>query len=347
MTANTGTASISWLSAHGRLWYDDRWYRMAWIVWPQAIGLALFAGLWLAPASAPKPASWGKPVVERPADQPAQRQIPPKPPQQTAPPLQAQQPPADVPKSCRSGNYGQTIQACSALLATGNLKGIDLANIYRDRGWTYYLNEQYQLAMSDYDRAISINPGDAGFFNDRGLIWMALENNDRAMQDYDQSILLAPNYALPYMNRGRALANLKRPNEALVAFAAAIVRDASMWLAYENRALIYEQRADWRGCYDDGNKMTQLQPNNRLGYEYRGRAYLEVGQYQPAIDDFTRAISIDSGEIYSYRLRGRAYYFLNRFDNAMADYQAALRITANDSTTISFINDLKRRQSGR
>jgi len=26
-----------WLAAHGKLWYDDRWYRFAWIVWPQAL----------------------------------------------------------------------------------------------------------------------------------------------------------------------------------------------------------------------------------------------------------------------------------------------------------------------
>lgn len=52
-------------------------------------------------------------------------------------------------------------------------------------------------------------------------------------------------------------------------------------------------------------------------------------------------------KIYSYRLRGRAYYFLSQFDNAMADYEAALRIDANDSTTISYINDLRRRRGGR
>ena len=176
---------------------------------------------------------------------------------------------------------------------------------------------------------------------------MGLENNDRAMQDFDQAILLKPGFAFPYLNRGIALHNLKRPNEALVAFAAAIERDPTLWLAYENRATVYEERSDWRATYDDANKMIELQPNNRLGYEFRGHAFLEVGQYQPAIDDFSKAISLDPNEIYSYRLRGRAFYFLNQFDKAMADYQAALRLNANDSTTTSYLNDLRRRQSGR
>ena len=48
MSAKGGSAGPgSWLSAHGRLWYDDRWYRLAWIAWPQAIALFLFATLWL------------------------------------------------------------------------------------------------------------------------------------------------------------------------------------------------------------------------------------------------------------------------------------------------------------
>ncbi len=49
----------------------------------------------------------------------------------------------------------------------------------------------------------------------------------------------------------------------------------------------------------------------------------------------------------SYRLRGRAYYLLNQFDDAMRDFEAALRIDPKDSFTISFINDLKRKQQGR
>lgn len=57
MTANTS----SWLTAHGKLWYDDRWYRIAWIVWPQALAVLVFMLLWAAPSSGP-PAQWAKPL---------------------------------------------------------------------------------------------------------------------------------------------------------------------------------------------------------------------------------------------------------------------------------------------
>ena len=58
--------TASWLSAHGRLWYDDPWYRLAWIVWPQALGLLLFVSLWLNYPTAQTFIPWAKPVVEAP-----------------------------------------------------------------------------------------------------------------------------------------------------------------------------------------------------------------------------------------------------------------------------------------
>lgn len=57
MTANTS----AWLTAHGKLWYDDKWYRIAWIVWPQALAALGFLLLWAGPSSN-QPAQWAKPL---------------------------------------------------------------------------------------------------------------------------------------------------------------------------------------------------------------------------------------------------------------------------------------------
>jgi len=56
MSANSG-----WLSAHGRLWYDDSRYRLAWLVWPQAFVAALVVLFWVAPPAV-KNIPWAKPA---------------------------------------------------------------------------------------------------------------------------------------------------------------------------------------------------------------------------------------------------------------------------------------------
>jgi tetratricopeptide (TPR) repeat protein len=230
----------SWLSAHGRLWYDDRWYRLAWIVWPQAIGLLLFSLLWLhQPGQGFIP--WARPIAETPKNPPVAAPVRPP----IAPPLAEK--PADVMAPCASGEFADRIAACTSLLASGNLKGSNVAQAYYHRGWAYHSTNQYQQAMGDYDRAISIAPAVPEFYNDRGVLWRELGNNERAMQDFDQAILLKPSYALSYTNRGIALRSLNRPDEALVALSRAIELDSRQWLAFQTRSFIYEDRSNSRG----------------------------------------------------------------------------------------------------
>lgn len=54
-------ASPTWLFAHGKLWYDDKWYRLAWVAWPQALGVVLMMFLWAMPPSISN-VPWAKPM---------------------------------------------------------------------------------------------------------------------------------------------------------------------------------------------------------------------------------------------------------------------------------------------
>jgi TPR repeat protein len=51
----------AWLAAHGKLWYDDRWYRLAWLAWPQALAVVVVLWFWAMP-STEKNAQWAKPL---------------------------------------------------------------------------------------------------------------------------------------------------------------------------------------------------------------------------------------------------------------------------------------------
>ncbi|MDN3274887.1 tetratricopeptide repeat protein [Frankia sp. RB7] len=56
------SAHSSWLAAHGKLWYDDKRYRLAWVIWPQAFAVGLALWLWVMPSPSSKHAIWAKPV---------------------------------------------------------------------------------------------------------------------------------------------------------------------------------------------------------------------------------------------------------------------------------------------
>ena len=54
-------AHSPWLAAHGKLWYDDKWYRYGWIVWPQALAALPVLWFWAAPSTS-RTAQWGVPL---------------------------------------------------------------------------------------------------------------------------------------------------------------------------------------------------------------------------------------------------------------------------------------------
>jgi TPR repeat protein len=54
-------ADSAWLPAHGKLWYDDKWYRLAWIIWPQALAAAVVLWFWAMPSTG-KNAKWAVPL---------------------------------------------------------------------------------------------------------------------------------------------------------------------------------------------------------------------------------------------------------------------------------------------
>jgi PQQ-dependent catabolism-associated CXXCW motif protein len=312
-----GTTTGSWLHAHSERWNDQLWYRTAWIIFPVFVGLSVFLTGWA-------------------------RSVP-----QVAPVQEAQKPAeiVEVVAECRTGdNYVQRVTACSTQIAAGKLRGEQLARAYHFRGWAYYRLKQTQLAMQDYNQAISIFSTDPDYFNDRGVLSQDQGDRDSALRDFVQSVSIKPDYALGYANEGYTYRLLHRPDDALGALSTAIGFNPRLVWAYKNRAAVYEEKADWRALYGDANKLIELAPGDRAGYDFRGRAYFEAAQYEPAIADFTSSIAMDPNSLYAYRTRGRAFFMQNQLDKAGADYDAGLRINANDPILLSYIDDLKRRR---
>jgi TPR repeat protein len=55
------SANTNWLSAHGKLWYDDHSYRLAWLIWPPALIAVFVILIWALPGSMKK-IPWAKPA---------------------------------------------------------------------------------------------------------------------------------------------------------------------------------------------------------------------------------------------------------------------------------------------
>ena len=84
-----------------------------------------------------------------------------------------------------------------------------LATQYFKQGVEKYEAGNYQGAISNWSKAIEINPQDAIAYYNRGLAKDGLQDYHGAIVDYTKAIEINPQYAAAYSNRGVAKDDLK------------------------------------------------------------------------------------------------------------------------------------------
>src|SRR5260370_37932 len=109
----------------------------------------------------------------------------------------------------------QTIQGCSAVIASGRESGEKLSRVYYDRGLAFLDKNQLAPAIEDFDEAIRLNPKDADAFSARGDAHRLNRDPFRATNDYDRAIALKPDDAGAYKSRGFLYAAMADLNNAL------------------------------------------------------------------------------------------------------------------------------------
>ena len=78
------------------------------------------------------------------------------------------------------------------------------AEAYYNRGNVYDEKSQLDQAISDFTKALEINPRYAEAYNNRGLAYDEKGQLDQAFSDFNKALEINPRYAVAYYNRGIA-----------------------------------------------------------------------------------------------------------------------------------------------
>jgi tetratricopeptide (TPR) repeat protein len=143
-----------------------------------------------------------------------------------------------------------------ALMQRGSTKNAK-ARTYVESGKAKLDRKDYQGAIADYNRAISLDPNYANAYINRGLAKNLMGASHSAIEDYKHALKIDPDNADAYNNLGNVL----------------IGTNDSEAIGYLNRAI-------------------KIKPNNANAYANRGMARFNLQDYPGAIADYDRSLAL-------------------------------------------------------
>jgi tetratricopeptide (TPR) repeat protein len=103
------------------------------------------------------------------------------------------------------------------------------------RGQHLMDGQQFNAAIQDFNRALSVSPGNAQALFDRAVAWVKMGDFQKAMLDCDESIVANPSLEA-YSLRGDLWLRLENLDLAIADFESAKRFDEQVAVAYEQRA---------------------------------------------------------------------------------------------------------------
>lgn len=172
---------------------------------------------------------------------------------------------------------------------------------YNNRGIILANQKRIDEAMSDYNKAIQLEPKFPRALNNRGVLLKGQKKYEEALSDFNKAIELDPTYSSPYNNRGVIYKIQNKLDEAVLDFNKAIELKSTYTEAYFNRGNTRKMKSNYDGAVSDYEKAIELRPNYAEAYYNKGLSEYDSGKkdvgckdmqhsaslgYQPAIDSF-------------------------------------------------------------
>ncbi len=190
------------------------------------------------------------------------------------------------------------------------------------------LNEK---AISDFTKAIGLNPGNSHSYFYRAKAYEKLGKYDLAIADYTKVIELTPREFFTYVNRGRAYENMKLYDQAIKDFTKAIEIEPKIGPTYYERGLMHFLKGDNDQAIADCTKALDLLPIMDIAYHLRADSYRKKGMKREAMADYERAAA-------AYIEKGLVEAKGGDFDAALRKFDSAIKLNTPKHTFSAYYN---------
>jgi Tfp pilus assembly protein PilF len=194
---------------------------------------------------------------------------------------------------------------------------------YNNRGLAFKNMGLMREAISDFDKAIALNPAYALAFNNRGVTFKKIGMFNEAIEDFTAAIALNPDYYKAYGNRAIAYGKIGRFDKAIEDFNKALALNPSYYETYLNLGVFYGEAGMLDKALESFNQALAGDPNYAEAYYNRGFTYSLMGQDRSALADFNKALALNQNLALAYFNRGKLFMRTGQKERGLADFQKA------------------------
>ena len=203
------------------------------------------------------------------------------------------------------------------------------AAAYQSRGLIRSNRLDHDRAISDFNRAIELDPKRPEFFLARGERFHNRGRYKQAIEDFTRAIQIEPNEAASYFARGRSCHYLDEDTRAVADFDQAITLAPDEVYNYVARGESFYAMGNYPAAIRDFDFALRLNPRAAHYYHYCiGLCLSRQGDYASAAAAFSRAIEHNPAQVHYYIERGRNYRWQGNRDAGEMDYERAMRLDA-------------------
>ena len=162
------------------------------------------------------------------------------------------------------------INACTAIIQSGQEATKGLASAFANRGYAYRDKREYDRAIEDYDQAIRLDPNAATAFTGRCIARAIVNRLQEAVADCNESLRLRPGNGDALRNRGVVYLRLGELDSALADNDAALQANPKDTAALYGRGIAKRLKGDTAGADADIAAAKQISPDIAEDFERYG-----------------------------------------------------------------------------
>ncbi|MDR6920313.1 MULTISPECIES: tetratricopeptide repeat protein [Chryseobacterium] len=198
-----------------------------------------------------------------------------------------------------------------------------------DLGYKEYDQQNFQKAISYFDKAISARENIFDSYLYRGMSYLYSYDGKKSKEDFDKVLELDPQNSKVYAFYGKYYALTNQFAKAVESYTIALERTPTDYRLYSERGASKAELGMYHEALADADISVQKQPQNYRGYLNRGYIKMRMDKFAEAIDDLNTSLSLEKSKK-GYEYRGTAYALLRKHDAALQDFEKALEYNPND-----------------